>query len=302
VSRYDVVCVGRPFLDLTFVGLERLPRAGEELFASELALAPGGAAITAVGAARLGLRSALLWPRSGDLAGEYLEAALVAEGVDWLGAVSARAAVTVVFPLDGDRAMATFQPDEEPDDAALAALEARAVVVGFDRASAAPAGTRVYAVGGYPESERHAVDTLGLRGCRALLVNESEALRLTGAADAETAASALAATGAEAVVVTLGRRGAVEWAGGTLLHAPAPELDAVDTTGAGDLFAAAYVFADLAGASRDERLVHAGLYAGLSVRTATGVGGAPTLRELEEEARLRGLPAVHRHVAMKEKR
>jgi sugar/nucleoside kinase (ribokinase family) len=302
MSAYDVVCVGQPFLDLTFVGLERLPRPGEELFAQELALTPGGAAITAVGAARLGLRSALLWPRGSDLAGDYLQATLAAEGVDWIGPAAPRAAATVVFPIDGDRAMATFQPDDEPDGAALAAIDANAVVVGVGRAAAAPAAAPVYAVGGYPESERHDIGTLRLGGCRALLVNEDEALRLTGAEDPESAAVELAATGAEAVVVTLGYRGAVEWADGTLVHAPAPEVDAVDTTGAGDLFTAAYVFADLAGASRAERLAHAGLYAGLSVRTATAVGGAPTLRELEEEARLRGLPAVHRPVAMEEKR
>ena len=302
MSAYDVVCVGQPFLDLTFVGLERLPRPGEELFAEELAHTPGGAAITAVGAARLGLRTALLWPRGSDLAGDYLRAALDAEGVDWIGPASPRAAVTVIVPMDGDRAMATFQPAEEPDDAALAALDAHAVVVGVGRSAVAPAGTRVYAVGGYPESERHDVDTLRLEGCRALLVNEDEALRLTGADDAESAAVALVATGAEAIIVTLGHRGAVEWADGTLVHAPAPEVDAVDTTGAGDLFTAAYVFADLAGVSRADRLAHAGLYAGLSVRTATGVGGAPTLREFEEEARVRGLPAVHRPVAMEEKR
>jgi sugar/nucleoside kinase (ribokinase family) len=302
VSAYDVVCVGQPFLDLTFVGLDRLPRPGEELFAEELALTPGGAAITAVGAARLGLRSALLWPRGGDLAGDYLQAALAAEGIDWIGPASPRAAATVVFPIDGDRAMATFQPADQPDDAALAAIDAGAVVVGMGRAAVAPAGAPVYAVGGHPESERYNAGTLRLEGCRALLVNEEEARRLTGAEDPELAAVALATTGAEAVVVTLGRRGAVEWADGTLVHAPAPEVDIVDTTGAGDLFTAAYVFADLAGAPRAERLAHAGLYAGLSVRTATGVGGALTLRELEEEARLRGLPAVQRPVAMEEKR
>src|SRR4030095_7108984 len=85
VSAYDVVCVGSPFLDVTFVGLEHLPGPGEETFARELALTPGGTAITAVGGARVGLRSALLWPRAQDLAGEYLRAALSAEGVDWLG-------------------------------------------------------------------------------------------------------------------------------------------------------------------------------------------------------------------------
>jgi ribokinase len=302
VSVYDVVCVGAPFLDVTFVGLEHLPGLGEEAYARELALTPGGAAITAVGAARLGLRSALLWPRGADLAGEYLRAALAAEGVDWLGRESARAAVTAVLPVNGDRAMATFRPEDEPDAAEIAELDTTALVANLDRVGALASRARVYAVGGYPESLRHAAGTLRLAGCRALIVNEGEALRMTGAPDAEAAAAALSDSGAPAVVVTLGADGALELADGDVVHAPAPEVDALDTTGAGDLFVAAYVFADLAGAARAERLAYAGLYAGLSVRAATGVRGALMLHELEHEARMRGLPAIHSPVPREENR
>ena len=302
MSAYDVVCVGSPFLDVTFVGLEHLPGPGEEMFARELALTPGGTAITAVGAARLGLRSALLWPRGQDLAGEYLQAALSAEGVDWLGRETARAAVTAVLPVNGDRAMATFRPEGEPGADEIAGLDTTALVVGLDRAGGVASSARVYAVGGYPESVSHQAGTLRLAGCRALIVNEGEALRMTGARDAEAAAAALAACGAQAVVVTLGAEGALEHADGDIVHARAPEVEALDTTGAGDLFVAAYVFADLAGAPRVERLACAGLYAGLSVRTATGVGSAPTLRELEHEARTRGLPPVHRPAPREENR
>jgi len=301
MSSYDVVCVGPPFLDVTFVGLERLPSPGEELFARELALSPGGAAITAVGAARLGLRSALLWPRATDLTGDYLHAALAAEGVDWLGRESARAAVTAVFPVDGDRAMATFRPENEPSEDEIAALDTSALVVGFDRAADLAPGRRAYAVGGYSKSLRHAGGALELAGCRALILNEPEALRLTGARDADSAAAALSEGGADAVVVTLGSRGALELADGRVIRASAPEVEVVDTTGAGDLFVAAYVFADLAGAAGPERLAYAGLYAGLSVRTATGVLGAPTLSELEHEARTRGVPSIHRSVRREER-
>jgi sugar/nucleoside kinase (ribokinase family) len=103
------------------------------------------------------------------------------------------------------------------------------------------------------------------------------------------------------VVVTLGSRGALELADGALVRAPAPEIEVVDTTGAGDLFVAAYVVADLAGAGGPERLAYAVLYAGLSVRKPTGVLGAPTLSELEHEARARGVPSIHRSVRREER-
>ena len=68
------------FLDLTFVGLEMLPAPGEERFAGELLRSPGGGAITAVAAARLGLQTALVAPLGSDLGGEYVRRAL--EGID----------------------------------------------------------------------------------------------------------------------------------------------------------------------------------------------------------------------------
>ena len=50
----DVVVAVPAFMDMTFVGLEGLPALGEERFAGDLVRSPGGGAITAIGAARLG--------------------------------------------------------------------------------------------------------------------------------------------------------------------------------------------------------------------------------------------------------
>ena len=117
-----------------------------------------------------------------------------------------------------------------------------------------------------------------LRG-RALVVNRSEALRLTGARDAEAAALALGET-VETAVVTCGAEGAVAVFDGSVVTAAAPPVAVRDTTGAGDLFTAAYVWADLAGKPLEERLRRAAAYAALSVRKATGAA-APTRDELE---------------------
>ena len=65
----DLVVATPVFLDLTFVGLEALPSLGEERFAAELLRSPGGGAITAVGAARLGLSVAVAAPLGDDVAG-----------------------------------------------------------------------------------------------------------------------------------------------------------------------------------------------------------------------------------------
>ena len=70
----DELVVATPvFLDLTFVGLESLPALGEEKFAAEMIRSPGGGAITAVGASRLGLSAAVAAPLGEDVAGIWCE-------------------------------------------------------------------------------------------------------------------------------------------------------------------------------------------------------------------------------------
>ena len=79
----DLVVATPVFLDLTFVGLDGLPVAGEERFAADLVQTPGGGAITAIGAARLGLGAAIAAPLGRDPAGlAIVREALEAEGVE----------------------------------------------------------------------------------------------------------------------------------------------------------------------------------------------------------------------------
>jgi sugar/nucleoside kinase (ribokinase family) len=83
-----------------------------------------------------------------------------------------------------------------------------------------------------------------LRPVAALKLAEEEALALLGGADEER----LASLGVPEVVVTLGARGSVVWAGGRLHRVGArPVPGRVDPTGAGDAFAAGYACARAAG-------------------------------------------------------
>ena len=77
----DLVVATPVFLDLTFVGLESLPALGEERFAAELLRSPGGGAITAVAAARLGLSAAVAAPLGDDVGGDLVRTMLAEEGV-----------------------------------------------------------------------------------------------------------------------------------------------------------------------------------------------------------------------------
>ena len=156
------------------------------------------------------------------------------------------------MPSDGDRAMATFDPGEGVTAEELAAVEPRAVVLSIPRLPLAPAGARVYVSIGDVDARALAGGELPaeLSTARALLVNEREARLLTGLADTEAAATALAAS-TPVAIVTLGEDGALAASADGIVRVPGVAVEAVDTTGAGDLFAAAYVWADHWGAGLD---------------------------------------------------
>jgi len=302
MSPVDVACAESAFLDLTMTGLEAIPRPGEERLAKDFLRSPGGGAITAVGAARLGLSSSLVSPLGDDAVGILLRTLLADDGVRWDGRLVARTPVTVIMPSNGDRAMATFDPGEAVTAAELAAVEPRAVVLSIPRLPLAPASARVYASVGDVDARALAGGELpDLSGARALMVNEREALMITGARDAEGAAAALAER-TPLAIITLGADGALAAGAEGTAHVPGVTVEAVDTTGAGDLFAAAYIWADHWGAGLEERLRWAVLYASLSVRVATAVAGAVTLRALLEEGAEHGLtsPVRQPSAAMKE--
>src|SRR4051812_30602203 len=140
----DIACAEPGFLDMTMVGLDAIPRPGEERLAADFLRSPGGGAITAVGAARLGLSSSLVSPLGEDEVGILLRTMLADDGVRWDGRLVARTPVTVILPSNGDRAMATFDPGESVTGPELAAVGPRAVLLSIQRLPLAPAGARTY--------------------------------------------------------------------------------------------------------------------------------------------------------------
>jgi sugar/nucleoside kinase (ribokinase family) len=290
--RFDVAVATPAFIDVTYVGLEALPGPGEERFSRDLVVSPGGGAITAIGAARLGLSTALVAPLGSDGPGVLVRQELERLGVTVAAEPSLRTAVTTVMPVDGERAMVTFDPGGRPGAGVVAALAPRGVVPGLDQLALVPAGVRAYVSCGDDDSRRHAGHPpAALAGARTLLVNRREAELLTGAADSQEAAARLGEL-VESVVLTLGSAGALAVVEGRLVQADGFDVGrVVDTTGAGDLLAAAWAWADDTPLDAEARLRWAVLYSALSVTVPTGAAGAVTLERLIEEGTARGLPA-----------
>jgi sulfofructose kinase len=81
--------------------------------------------------------------------------------------------------------------------------------------------------------------------------------------------------------VTLGADGAVGFDGGDVLHARGIRVAAADTTGAGDVFHAGFLFALLADRPFPEILSFSNAAAALSCRKVGGRASIPTLEEID---------------------
>jgi len=285
------------FLDLTFVGLEALPEPGEERFAGELIRSPGGGAITAVAAARLGVQTALVAPLGNDLGGEWVRRELEKDGVAVTGFRTKRTPETVVMPVGPERTMVTVDPGIRARAADVFDLTPVAIAANLDQLDLVPNGARSYLTCGDDDARAFAGKLPPrLVGTRALFLNAPEALVLTGAATAEDAAAQLAEW-VDNVVVTLGPQGVVAMAGGQRIDVPDFETGpVVDTTGDRDLLCAAFAWADLRGAEPGERVAWAQLYSQLAMSVPTATGGAVTEERLLEEGGRRGLARPRAHV------
>lgn len=111
-----------------------------------------------------------------------------------------------------------------------------------------------------------------------LLPNAQEARALSGAAELERAAAALACQG-PTVVVKDGADGALAHDGTALLRTPAVPVTPLDTVGAGDSFDAGFVAGMLAGLPLEDALALAAACGALSTRAHGGTGAQPTWDE-----------------------
>jgi ribokinase len=290
VLRVELAVATPAFLDLTFVGLEALPEPGEERFAGGLVRSPGGGAITAVAASRLGLETALVAPIGDDLGGEYVRREVERDGVAVAGFRTKRTPETVIMPIGEQRTMVTVDPGIRARATDVAALTPVANAANLDQLDLVPNGVRAYLTCG-DDDARAFSGKLPPRnvGARALFLNVQDACVLTGTGTGEDAAAALADF-VDTVAVVVDASRVVAIAGGESVEVPdfAPG-PVVDTTGDRDLLCAAFAWADLRGAQPHERIAWAQLYSQLAMSVPTAVGGAVDQERLLAEGAKHGL-------------
>ena len=278
-----LVCAGEAFEDLIFIGLARLPELGEEIktdrFESTIG---GGAVITSVQAARRGMNTTLISALS-DNAVVRLKSERVK--ITNLRKPGEPHAITAALSTGEDRAFVTYNGVNSKLEERLARvvpkLEATHIHLCFyphDCAYWARVAGKLRTRGistswdfGWNESlsnDRGLTDLIDALDF--VFVNEHEARLYTGQ---ETLQAAIAEWRRRKAItiVKVGDAGAVWIAPDREIHAAAPQVKVVDTTGAGDSFNAGFLVAWLNGKSPEQCLKAGNRVGAASTRKAGGL-------------------------------
>jgi ribokinase len=290
----DIVVVGSINMDLV-VKVQRIPVPGETIQGSDLQWIPGGkGANQAVAASRLGASVGMVGRVGNDSIGERLLAELGAQGVmiervgrdeqagsgTALIVVDASGENSIVISPGANGRITPADVDRAEDLIArakivLLQLEIPLRVVEHTIRMAARHGVLTILnpapAGDIPEEV--------YREAGILVPNESELAVLTGARiegldKVEAAARQLLKTGMQAVVVTLGRRGACLVTKDATALVPAFPIRVVDTTAAGDAFIAGLAVARLNGEGLEAAVRYANACGAVA---ATRFGAQPSL-------------------------
>lgn len=286
-----LLCAGEAFEDLIFVGLDRIPGPGEEVKTDTFeATVGGGAVITAVAAARLGMKVDLL-SALGPAAVKRLRKERVR--ITNLIRPGEAHAITAALSTTDDRAFVTFNGVNSQLEGRLARALTPAAL-----GPPKPWRRRHIHLCFYPHDcglWTRIVTKLRKRGITSswdfgwnepltsdrgltdlidaldfVFVNELEARLYTGEATLEGALTHWRQRKA-IVIVKQGETGAMWLAPDRDIHFPAPRVNVVDTTGAGDSFNAGFLVAWMKGRSPVQCLAAGNKIGAQSTQRAGGI-------------------------------
>ena len=299
-EQFDILCVGTALVDSLIRGFEPEPISASGYRAESGALSVGGEAVNeAMAASKLGMRTAILCSLGEDEAGELVLHALRRCGVDTSIVVRSPEHPTPVTTMfvnaDGTRKSITngahrynFHPERFLERLGCA----RAVILGslfrapFDDPEIVrevldavhAAGSLAVADTKLPNFRFLTLDDLApsLKLLDCITPNEDEGRYYTGKDEPEAMADVFLEKGVKSVIVKLGAKGCFYRDAERALRLPALRVRAVDATGAGDNFVAAFVAERLRGADTEDALRFANACGALCT---TAVGASAALKD-----------------------
>jgi len=256
--------------------------------------AAGGQIASMLAACRsLGLRAGYLGPLGNDENGRLIRGELERRGVDLSQVIvrdaPARFAIILVDESTGERTVLWHRDpglDINEGEIDPAALTARAVHVDDVDEGAAIRTARMATARGITvtsDLDRVTARTSELVASVSIpIFAEHVPPTLTGERDPERALRKLRKQHPGLLCVTLGTAGSMALDGDRLIHVPAFSVHAVDTTGAGDVFRAGFVYGLLAGWPTLDVLKFANAAAAVSCTRLGAMSSAPALTEVEQ--------------------
>jgi sugar/nucleoside kinase (ribokinase family) len=268
----------------------------------------GSAANTMAGIAALGGRAGFVGQIAKDQLGDVFAHDIRAQGVEFLTPASNEGVPTgrclILVTPDAQRTMNTFPgaahrlsetalDAAQIESAAILYLEAYLWRAESPRAAmkaamkiASDAGRKIAFtlsdIALIALHRREFLDLIGTGMIDMLFANEEEVKALAGEQDLDTAIAAIAPD-VRVLVVTCGAKGAVAVSGGERVSVPAIWIDkVVDTTGAGDLFAAGFLVGQARGRSLEDSL-RIGSIAAAEIISHYGARPEVDLRPLVED-------------------
>lgn len=294
---YDLVCFGYNSVDYLCV-LERYPRFAEKVRMLELVKAGGGQAATAsVAAKRLGLKRVMYVGKFGsDEHGAFSRLSIEAEGVEVVGKIANDArnqiAMIMIDATCGERTItyirdAGLEIESGEFDSSLFTQTKMLLVDGHNISATLEAARAAHDMG-IPivmDAERifNGTDKL-IEMCWAVIGDEQFCHKFTGIDDEQKALIAIS-EGKRIAGKTLGARGSLVFDGEKFIRTPALAINAKDTTGAGDVYHAAFCVGAYMGLSIQETLAFANAAAGLACTKIGGRAGIPNYRVAIETAK-----------------
>jgi len=300
-SPTGVSVVGSVHMDVVATA-ERLPAAGESVVGHRMALSPGGkAGNQAAQAALNGARTFLIGRVGRDVFGDQLRAALARTGVDTTYLTVDAQEATGISPVftgaDGEYASiivpgAGQRLQPEDIEAARDAVARSAVLLiqgeipiqlsaHAARLARSLGGRVIFNASPVPADAAAIPDALW-SDVDVLLVNGTEAERLSGMSVADVPAAVIAAEalqrqfGIPTIVMTLGGRGAIAVDERGSRHLPSWPVPVVETIGAGDAFAGVLASELARGRQLDEALPLANAAGALAVTRPGAHDSLPT--------------------------
>jgi len=295
VNTVDVLGVGANSIDFVYT-LPHYPQPDGSL--SKLRIAstqrsPGGQTATVLCAcASLGLRTRYVGTISSDDSGRLVREAMRTRGVDVSSAIERdlpNPYAVILLAESGERIVLWDRPSGmmlTPGDLSGDLVDGARLlhIDDVDGEAAIAAGRAAIAAGLPVTSDLEAVKPHTARLLDAVTIPmfaEGVAEELAGERDLEAALRALRKPHMTLLCTTLGARGASLLAGDGFIHQPAFAIDPVDTTGAGDIFRAGFIYALLRGDPPDEILRFACAAAAVSCTRRGAINSVPTMEDVE---------------------